>query len=133
MVNPCTEAMKLAIDCPHNALSTMAAMTPAPCVSVVLYHSLSGFRCLRLGVGRCFLLWGHGRIYPMIKQCAVRLNHPIEQVLWGQLPPLPPWFLRLCLVYVYSYSLSLLATLHCCSLYVARQWYPQGRTVFHLA
>ena len=42
-----------------------------------------------MGVGRCFPLWGQGRIYSILKQCTARLNAPIEQILWGSSPHCP--------------------------------------------
>ena len=41
-------------------------------------------------IGRCFLLWGQGRMYPMQKHPAARLNVSIEQILWGAAAPIAP-------------------------------------------
>ena len=43
-----------------------------------------------MGVGRCFPLWGQGRIYPMLKQCAARLNAPHGANFMGAAAPIAP-------------------------------------------
>ena len=59
-----------------------------------IWQAAPNLHCRNIGVGRCFTLWGQGRIYPMQK-CKVQSELQQGANFMGAAAPLPPWFLRL--------------------------------------